>query len=60
LALRKLNRQDEGEKLLADWNREEPENKLAQWCLATFREKASDQPVNAEDEQVRILDALLH
>ena len=36
LALKKLGRADEGEKLLLEWTKSQPFNKLAQWCRSAF------------------------
>ena len=36
LALKKLGRADEGEKLLLEWTKGQPFNKLAQWCRSAF------------------------
>lgn len=36
LALRKLGREDEGEKLLFDWTKDHPYNNLAQWCRNAY------------------------
>ena len=36
LAHRKLGRPEEGEKLLNDWVKKQPENKMAQWCRDAY------------------------
>jgi tetratricopeptide (TPR) repeat protein len=40
LALSKLGRADEGEKLLTEWLAKQPDNKVAQWCLDQFKGKS--------------------
>jgi hypothetical protein len=36
LALRKTNRNEEGEKLLSEWLQKEPDRKLARWCAEVY------------------------
>ena len=36
LALRKLDHEDEGERILLEWTKNQPFNKLAQWCRSAF------------------------
>ncbi|MDH4091926.1 MAG: DUF5107 domain-containing protein [Cyclobacteriaceae bacterium] len=59
LALNKIDRKDEAEKLLSAWAAEQPENEIARWCLDVYHGK---EPVNnnlAGDENFRILQALM-
>ena len=44
LALKELGRGPEGEKLLLDWTKKQPDNKLAQWCYSTFRGQTTPPP----------------
>ena len=36
LALKKLGRPEEGEKLLNEWVKKQPDNKMAQWCRDAY------------------------
>jgi len=58
LALRKTNRNEEGEKLLSEWIQKEPDSKLARWCNEVYHRK---RPVNdvEGDTYFRIIKALL-
>jgi tetratricopeptide (TPR) repeat protein len=45
LSLKKLNRKEEGEKLLQEWLDKDPQNRTAQWAYAIFQGK-SGQPID--------------
>lgn len=60
LALSKLGRADEGEKLLTDWLKKQPENKVAQWCLDQFKGKAPAIPNELlSDNNFRLVSAVV-
>jgi tetratricopeptide (TPR) repeat protein len=60
LALKKANRMDGGGKLLAEWLREEPESKLAQWCFDFYHGNHRQAPDDLKwDQNFRIVKALL-
>ena len=49
LAYRKTSRNEEGEKLLAAWREEQPDNKIAKWAYAVYNgESAGDAPEGNE------------
>lgn len=55
LALNKLNRAAEGEKLLNDWLQKAPSNAIAKWCMDAYHGNAGDLD---GDDNYRILKAL--
>jgi hypothetical protein len=59
LALNKIDRKDEAEKVLSAWAAEQPESKIAQWCLDVYHGKEPVTKDLAGDENFRILQALL-
>jgi len=59
LALRKLNRQKEGEKLLIDWTQKDPDNKVAQWSLDIYSSRPAVLEDGGKDENFRIVRALI-
>ena len=58
LALRKVNRSEEGEKLLSEWVQKDPESKLARWCVDIYHGKRPEGNVEG-DGNFRIIKALL-
>jgi hypothetical protein len=60
LALKKLGRENEGEKLLAEWTKNHPFNKLAQWCRSTFNGYTTPPPDEfLEFANVRIVNEIV-
>ncbi|HSA02006.1 MAG TPA: tetratricopeptide repeat protein, partial [Candidatus Paceibacterota bacterium] len=58
LALRRMDRADEGRKLLHDWNVREPENTLATWAVRAYDGTVGPSP-EAAAEEGRVLAAWL-
>ena len=56
IALRKINRAEEGEKLLQQWLEKQPENQMAQWAYAVYRGDTPSQDVKGNDS-LRVLRA---
>lgn len=59
LALKKTNRNDEGEKLLQDWMEKQPENKMARWAYAVYHDKQAEADLEGNDN-FRIIKAVLN
>lgn len=49
LALKKVGRGEEGEKLLMDWKKEQPDSKLADWCASSFAGYVAPLPDELQD-----------
>ena len=49
LALRKLGRGDEGEKLLKEWLAKQPDNKMAAWAYAAYNGQVTDTVADGND-----------
>lgn len=49
LALKKLNREEEGEKLLRSWLEDQPKNEMAQWAWAVYGDQAPTSGVEGND-----------
>lgn len=49
LALKKLNRADEGEKLLKAWLEDQPKNETAQWAYAVYNGKSPTVEIEGND-----------
>ena len=49
LALRKIDRGDEGEKLLKEWTEKQPENKMAKWAHATYNGQETETDIEGND-----------
>jgi len=60
LAMRKLKRTDDGEKRLTDWVAEQPENKLAKWCLDAYHGNPKTGDELEGNGNFRILTALMN
>ena len=59
LALKKLGREDEGERLLLEWTKNHPFNKLAQWCRSTYSGYTTPPPDEFLNfDNVRIVNAI--
>jgi len=58
LALRQMDRADDGRKLLDDWTAREPANAFAAWAARAYDRKAGPAPNTGSDE-VRVLAAWL-
>ncbi len=58
LALQKMGRIDEGEKLLSGWEQKEPESKLAAWCKEVYHGNKPKEDLMG-NENFRIVKALL-
>jgi predicted Zn-dependent protease len=56
IALRKINRPEEGEKLLHEWLEKQPKNAMAQWAWAVYKGDTPSDDVNGNDS-FRILRA---
>ena len=54
LALKKTNRNDEGEKLLKEWMEKQPENKMSRWAYAVYNGDQAEADVEG-DENFRII-----
>jgi len=60
LALSNLSRADEGEKLLTDWLKKQPDNKVAQWCFDQFKGKSPAIPNELlSDNNFRLVSAVV-
>lgn len=55
LALKKLNRTDEGEKLLRDWKEKQPDNKIAAWAYTVYLGTSSAEPGAEANGDLRII-----
>jgi tetratricopeptide (TPR) repeat protein len=53
LALKKMNRKQEGEKLLKEWLAKEPANKVAQWANSIYY--GEEPELHAENDNLKIL-----
>ena len=49
IALQKMNREEEGEKLLKEWLEKQPENKMARWAYAVYKGETPPQDVDGND-----------
>jgi tetratricopeptide (TPR) repeat protein len=58
LAMKKLNRSEEGEKLLKEWMEKQPENKMAAWAYAVYHGDHPETGVE-ENENFRIIEAVV-
>jgi hypothetical protein len=58
LALRKTNRNEEGEKLLSEWLQKEPAGKLARWCTEVYHGNQQAGDVEG-DANYRVIRAFL-
>jgi len=58
LALRKVNRTEEGKGLLSDWLKKEPDNKLARWCNELFNEGKTSTPFEGNESYRLIMEFL--
>ena len=59
LALKKLNRADEGEKLLKAWLEAQPKNETAQWAYAVYNGESTSTPSIEGNDNFRIIKKLL-
>jgi hypothetical protein len=58
LALRKVNRNEDGEKLLAEWVEKDPGSKLGQWCSEVYHGNRPAEDVEG-DGNYRVIKVLL-
>jgi len=49
LALKKLDRSDEGEKMLKEWKEKQPNNKMAAWAYAVYNGEVIDTDIEGND-----------
>lgn len=52
LALKKMNRADEGEQLLKEWTEQQPQNKMARWAHAVYNGKQAEADVEGNDFRI--------
>jgi hypothetical protein len=49
LALKKVGRHEEGEKLLSEWLMKEPDNKVARWCTEVYHGQIQTAAFDGDD-----------
>ncbi|HEY4154922.1 MAG TPA: DUF5107 domain-containing protein, partial [Puia sp.] len=61
-ALEKMNRREEGLRLLDQWIQKDPSNKMAAWCKQVFENQPAAVPPKdiLKDEGVRIIEEFIH